>query len=87
VIEVLNKKLSASLEARRVDGGCAYGLLLLDHMDAKDALLPFLSSERLAEMSLEDPFLRGVYLHLLFHLALLNEKGFYRYGGLDHVSQ
>lgn len=87
VVEVLNKKLSASLEARRVNGDCAYGLLLLDHMGAKDVLLPFLSSERVAEMSLEDPFLRGVYLHLLSHLGLLNEKGFYRYGGLDHVSQ
>lgn len=87
VIEALSKKITASMNARRVDGDCAYGLLLLDHLDARDVLLPVLSSPRLAEMSLEDPFLRSAYLQLLSRRGLLNEKGFYLYGGLNHVSQ
>jgi hypothetical protein len=86
VSESLVTKLHSSFEARRVDGDCAYGLLLLEVIGAKEALRPFLESERLGVMSLEDPLLRATYLRLLAQEGLLKEKGFAVYGGANDVS-
>jgi len=87
VVETLDKKLSASLDLKRVDPDCAYGLLALKKLAQDDLLKKYLVDPRLVEKSLSSAFLRGKYLLLLVEERLEQTAGYLPYEEAQHVSQ
>ncbi len=87
VVETLDKKLSASLDLKRVDPDCAYGLLALKSMAQDDLLKKYLGDPRLVSKSLSSAFLRGKYLLLLVEEGLEQTAGYSSYEEAKHVSQ